>query len=128
MKTKMIDKKRNILRWVYGILSMSTALFIFQACYGSPHDMEQDLHIQGLVKSKTTNAAIAGIKVSIENQQHYEITDSLGKFSIYTLQQSDYKLKFEDIDSTKNGEFLPKDTVIKYDDRHTYLTISLDVK
>jgi putative lipoprotein (rSAM/lipoprotein system) len=128
MKTKLIDRKRDILRWVYGILSMSTALFIFQACYGTPNDIEKDVHIQGLVKSKTTNAPIPGIKVSVQNQQAYEITDSTGNFNIYSLSFNEFFLKFEDVDSTKNGEFLTKDTVIKFEDRYKFFTISMDVK
>jgi len=128
MKTKLTDKKRKILRKIYGTLSLSSALFVFQACYGTPHDLGYDVYIQGLVKSNTTNKPITGIKVSIENHPQYEVTDSTGKFKIYTSQDSEYKLKFEDIDSTKNGAFLPKDTIVKIIDESTFLNVSLDAK
>ncbi len=128
MITKFTDKKRKILRKVYGALSLSSALFVFQACYGTPPDMGMDVTIQGFVKSKTTNQPIAGIKVSIENHPQYEVTDSEGKFKIYTSRESVYKVKFEDVDFSKNGAFLPKDTVVKIIDEITFLNVSLDVK
>ena len=128
MIKKLTDKKRKILRKVYGALSLSSALFVFQACYGTPHDMGMDVSIQGFVKSKTTNQPISGIKVSIGNLPQYEITDNEGKFKIYTSRDTVYKVKFADIDSTKNGAFLPKDTVVKIIDETTYLNVSLDVK
>ena len=126
MKTKLTDKKRKILRKIYGALSLSSALFIFQACYGTPKDFGYDVSIQGSVKSKTTNQPISGIKVSIDNQPQYEVTDNIGKFKIYTSSASEYKIKFEDIDSIKNGSFLPKDTVLKIVDESTYLNVSLN--
>lgn len=128
MKTKLTDKKRKILRKVYGALSLSTALFVFQACYGPAKDLGADVYFQGFVKSKTTNLPIRGIKVSIENQPQYELTDSTGKFKIYASKASEYKLKFTDIDSTKNGAFLPKDTVLKIVDETSYINITLDGK
>ena len=128
MKTKLIDRKRRILRYIYGTLSLSSALFVFQACYGNPKDFGYDVYIQGFVKSKTTNQPIRGIKVSIENFPQYELTDSIGKFKIYTSKYSQHKIKFEDIDSTKNGSFLPKDTLLKTIDESAFLNIFLDDK
>lgn len=128
MIKEFTDKRRKILRKVYGALSLSSALFVFQACYGTPQDMGMDVSIQGLVKSKTTNQPISGIKVTIGNLPQYEITDNEGKFKIYASRDSVYKVRFEDIDSTKNGAFLPKDTVVKIIDESTFLNVSLDVK
>jgi hypothetical protein len=128
MKTIPIDRKRKILRKVYGTLSLSTALFVFQACYGPLHDIRDDLYFQGSVKSKTTNLPIGGIKVSVENQPQYILTDSTGLFKIYAALAPEYKLKFEDIDFAGNGSFLPKDTIIKIVDKAAFLSIKLDVK
>ena len=128
MKSKFADRKRNILRKLYGILSLSTALFVFQACYGSPHDMGLDVHIQGTVKSNKTNAPIPGIKVSVENNPQFEYTDNSGNFTIYISRADVYKIKFEDIDSAKNGEFLPKDTIVNNTSGAFQITIGLDVK
>jgi putative lipoprotein (rSAM/lipoprotein system) len=125
MKTNLIDRKRKILRRIFGALSLTSALFVFQACYGSPRDLGDDFIIKGLVKSKSSQP-IPGIKVSIENQPQYKYTDSDGKFEMYTLHASDYKLKFEDIDNTNNGVFLPKDTVVKSANGTVFITITLD--
>jgi len=128
MMKNLADKKRKILRKVYGALSLSSALFVFQACYGTPQDLGMDVSIQGSVKSKATNEPIAGVKVSIGNLPQYEITDNEGKFVIYTSRDSIYNVKFEDIDSTKNGTFSTKDTIVKIIDDSTSLNISLDVE
>jgi hypothetical protein len=128
MLTKLTDKKRKILRKVYGALSLTSALFVFQACYGTYRDVGMDVRIQGVVKSKTTGNTIAGIKVSLENHPQYDFTQSNGEFSIYTSRDSVYNLKFEDVDSTQNGKFSTKDTVIRIIDGSTFVNVHLDVK
>ncbi len=128
MKTIFTTQKRKLLRRVYGALSLTTALFVFQACYGTNKDFGADVRIEGFVKAKTTNLPIAGIKVSIDKQPQYEYTDNTGKFSIYASQSVEYKLRFEDIDFTSNGSFAAKDTVIKVVDHAAFLYISLDAK
>lgn len=128
MKTKITEKKRKILRAIYGTLSFSTALFVFQACYGTPEDFGMDVTIKGYVKSKVTNQAIPGIKVSLENHPQYEITNNEGMFMFYASMDSSYKVKFEDIDSTQNGIFLSKDTIVNIIDRSTFIEVALDAK
>jgi putative lipoprotein (rSAM/lipoprotein system) len=128
MKAKLTDKKRKILRKIYGALSLTSALFIFQACYGTPEDMGIDVQIQGSVKSAKTNQPIPGIKVSIGNHLQYDTTDNTGKFNIYTTRDTIYKVKFEDIDSEKNGAFLSKDTVLKTLEESIFLNVSLDAQ
>ena len=128
MKTEITDKKRKILRRIFGALSLSSALFVFQACYGTLKDFGADVFIQGFVKSKTTNSPIPGIKVSIANQPQYEITDNTGKFKIYTSLGNEYNLKFEDIDDVKNGAFLPKDTILTTVNESTLLNVYLNDK
>lgn len=128
MLTKLTDKKRKILRKVYGALSLTSALFVFQACYGSPRDMGMDVSIKGTVKSKTTGSPIAGIKVSLKNHPQYDFTQSKGEFTIYASRDSVYNLKFEDVDSTQNGVFQTKDTIIKITDSSVPIDISLDVR
>lgn len=120
--------KRKFLRAVFGTLSFSTALFAFQACYGTPHDFGQDVYIEGIVKAKSTNNPIPGIKVSIEDQPQYEYTDIDGRFKIYANRSSEYKLHFIDIDSTINSSYLPKDTVISIIDKSAFLNILLNEK
>jgi hypothetical protein len=128
MRTVYTEKKRQVLRKIYGALSLTTVLFIFQACYGMPEDLGDDVLIRGIVISGKTDQPIPGIKVTIDNQPQYQITDNTGNFRIYTSLSSEYKIKFEDIDSTNGGSFLAKDTVLKIVDESTYLKISLDDK
>lgn len=128
MKKSISDKKRKILRTIFGALSLSTVAFVFQACYGTPEDFGMDVCITGCVKSKDTNLPIKGIRVSIENQPQYEVTNEEGMFTIYSAKDSVYKLAFEDVDLEQNGSFIPKETVLKLSDNSTYLEVKLDVK
>ena len=128
MNSKLADRKRKILRSIYGALSLSTALFVFQACYGTPHDMVRDILIHGSVSSKANNQPIPGIKVSIDNDYLSVLTDTSGKFEIYTMRASEYKLMFQDIDSITNGNFKEKDTVLKSSDVSNFLNIRLNAK
>ena len=111
-----------------GGLSLTTALFIFQACYGTPQDMGLDIFIEGQVKSEKTNKPVKGIKVSVEDKLQYQYTDESGKFSFYTETASSYKIKFEDIDSDQNGIFVEKDTLLTKIDKTIYLNIELEEK
>jgi hypothetical protein len=76
--------KKNVIRKILGGLSLTSAMFVFQACYGTPKDFGLDLFIEGQVKSKASGLPIKGIKVSIVDSMQYEMTDEDGKFSFYT--------------------------------------------
>jgi hypothetical protein len=128
MKTKFAGKKRKFLRTILGTLSFSTALFIFQACYGTPDDLRMDILFEGVVKSKTTDLPITGIKVSIVNQPQTDITDITGSFQIYTSKEAEYTFRFEDVDANENGSFLTKDTLITFQGHSNILNVKLDVK
>lgn len=95
-----------------GGLSITSALFIFQACYGTPQDLGHDLLLEGQVKSKTSGLPIKGIKVTVSNNMQYEFTDDNGHFSLYTEMLEHLKILFEDVDSTQNGLYADKDTVL----------------
>lgn len=104
---------RKIKRKVLGFVSFSAALFIFQACYGSPQDYDNDVVIQGTVKSDSTDQVIKGIKVTFTESGQYTVTDSVGNFHFYLPEQNDFAFRFEDIDSTDNGHFVTFDTLIQ---------------
>ena len=104
--------KQNWIRIIVGGLSLTSAMFVFQACYGTPQDFGLDLLIEGQVKAKSSGLPIKGIKVSVSNNMQYTITDDEGKFSFYTEMLEGLTLKFHDIDSTQNGLFRDKDTVL----------------
>ena len=120
--------KKNWIRKLLGGLSLTSALFIFQACYGTPQDMGLDIIIEGKVISKQTNMPAKGIRVSVEDKLQYQFTDIDGKFSFYTETAKSYKIKFEDIDTSENGNFFGKDTVLASIDKRVYLNIALQEK
>jgi len=122
----MNKKLRNIAKG----LSLTSMLFVFQACYGSPQDMDPDVHISGIVLSDTTENPIQNIKVKLINKDSGMIqsqqTDENGRFSIYTDPSNSYELNFSDIDSTENNVYIEKDTIISNVGGSTYLKISLE--
>ncbi len=120
--------KPNLIRKLIGGLSFTTALFVFQACYGTPQDFGLDVYIEGLVKSKKTGEPIKGIKVSIADNQQYQYTNEDGSFSLYTETAETCKIKFEDIDSNQNGTFIDKDTILKNIADRIHLNILLEEK
>lgn len=128
MKRKLTDKKRKILRRIYGALSFTTALFVFQACYGTPQDFGYDFFIQGIVKSKTTNQPVPGIKVSVITEPQYETTDATGLYKFYVPLFGNYTVRFEDIDLNLNGSFQTKDTVFTFFDQSSRLNVYLNDK
>ena len=117
--------KRNWINKLIGGLSLTSAMFVFQACYGTPHDFGLDILIEGQVKSQTTGIPVKGIKVSVEGNMQYENTNDEGKFSFYTEIADSYKIKFEDIDSDQNGTFTNKDTIVTIQNEKVYLDIVL---
>jgi putative lipoprotein (rSAM/lipoprotein system) len=120
--------KQNWRRKLLGGLSLTSALFIFQACYGTPHDMGLDIFIEGKVTSRKTSSPVKGIRVSVDDKLQYEFTDTDGKFSLYTEAADSYKIKCEDIDAGQNGSFYEKDTLLTATDKRVYLNIALQEK
>ncbi len=118
--------KRNWRRKILGGLSLTSALFIFQACYGTPQDFGLDVFIQGQVKSKKSGAPIKNIKVSLTDKIQYQFTDDIGKFSLYTEAADLYKISFDDIDSNQNGLFSSRDTIIYSREKEIFLDIVLE--
>jgi hypothetical protein len=120
--------KRNWVRKIIGGLSFTSALFIFQACYGSMQDMTNDVLIEGQVKSKTLGLPVKGIKVSVPENMQYDITDENGKFSLYTIFLDTMKIGFEDIDPMQDGGYLKKDTVLINIKDSVFLNIIMEEK
>lgn len=120
--------KRNWIRKIIGGLSLTSAMFIFQACYGTPQDFGLDLLVEGQVKSKTSGLPIKGIKVSVADNMQYEITNEEGKFSFYTEMIEGLTLQFQDVDSIQNGLYVDKDTVLNEISEKVYMDILLEEK
>jgi hypothetical protein len=104
--------KSKILRKLLGGLSLTTAAFIFQACYGSVQDFGHDVYISGIVKSAKTGAPVNGIRITVANSPQYSLSAADGSFSFYTDSDGDCILQFGDIDGVLNGKFEPKDTTL----------------
>ena len=120
--------QRNVIRKIIGGFSLTSALFVFQACYGTPQDFGLDLFVEGQVKSKATGMPIKGIKVSVVDHMQYEITNAEGKFSFYIEKLDGLSLQFQDVDSTQNGLYMDKDTVLSDLSQNVYLDIVLEEK
>jgi hypothetical protein len=124
-ETKM---KRKWIRKILSGFSLTSALFIFQACYGTPQDLGLDLFIEGQVKAKTSGLPIEGIKVSVVNNAQFGYTDGEGKFSFYTELVDSVKILFEDIDLEQHGSFVNNDTVLTNLKEKVFLNIRLAEK
>ena len=120
--------KRNWIRKIIGGLSFTSAMFIFQACYGTPQDFGLDLLVEGQVKSKASGLPIKGVKVSVVNNIQYEYTNEEGKFSFYTEMVENMTIKFQDVDAIQNGMYADRDTVVKSINKKVYLNIVLSEK
>jgi len=118
--------KRKHLRVLIGGLSFTTALFVFQACYGMPQDMQDDVFIQGKIVSRTTSQPLRGIKVESELDEHFGITNGQGEFSFYTPWIESLKLTIEDTDLESDGSYNSKDTVLSYPEHEVFLNIKLE--
>jgi hypothetical protein len=121
--------KSKLLRFFLKSVSLTAVLFVFQACYGTPQDFEQDIQIEGTVVDKSSGLPILGIKVQLGGTLQYTYTDSLGRFYMYQYNNySDFVLQFSDIDSLENGHFLSLDTTITYSSPYMNIPIALDPK
>lgn len=120
--------KRNWKRKILGGLSLTSALFVFQACYGSLQDFGIDFLVEGKVKSKISGLPIKGIKVSVDENMQYSLTDDNGRFSFYTVHRDSLLVKFEDIDSSQNGLFNNRDTLVTGVQERVFLEISMEEK
>jgi len=116
-------KSRKLLRNIFNCFSITAVAFIFQACYGMPHDDFYDIKITGTVTSKTTNLPVQGIKVAVDKGVNHGFTDKNGKFDFYaSVPDWDYStnskidevnIHFLDIDGVENGSFADTTIIIK---------------
>lgn len=111
-----IIKNSSTMKWLRNILkgaTLTTALFVFQACYGTGPDNFDGLEMSFRVVSKKTGDAIPDIIIKTKPSQGstwYEVgkTDTQGFARIYGL---DYN--YNGIEFLFEGEGVPaKDTVL----------------
>ncbi len=120
--------KKGWFRTLLGGLSFTSALFVFQACYGTDQDFVPDTLLEGIVNSKTSGLPINGIRVSVAESMQYALTHENGRFAMYTRMMDNLKITFEDIDSTQNGLYLKKDTVVTNSGEKVFLQINMEEK
>lgn len=121
--------KNSWIRSFFKGVCFTSAIFVFQACYGSPQDFGQDFYIHGRVKSKNTGEPIKGIKVSVDSQGQYVYTDELGFFEFYVHKTDEMLISFDDIDSVDNQEYIRRDTLLSsIKDDKVRLNIELNEK
>ena len=116
---------RQWIKRILGGLSFTAAIFVFEACYGTPQDIEMDLLVEGTVKSESTDLPVPGIRVSLQDGEQYVLTDVQGAFSFYTWLSNSVKLRCDDVDSTLNGSFEAKETEISPVGDHLVVEIKL---
>ena len=123
-------KSRKLLRTIFGGVSFTAMAFVFQACYGVEPDRYYDIKVTGTVRSKSTDTPIKGIKVTINSDHNFGITDENGNFNFYASVPDFYdynsdsvrfapdsvNVHFLDIDGEENGSF--SDTIIIIDPAH----------
>ena len=119
---------KKLIHKILSGISLTSVLFVFQACYGTPQDMEQDNQFEGVVKSKVTGNVIKGIKVSTNFEGRQAYTNDNGEFSVFLPLADQYRLTFEDIDSTQNGAFRSLDTTFTDVPGYVHLNILLQPK
>lgn len=127
-KRKFGFMKRNKLRILVGGLSFTTALFVFQACYGMPQDMQDDIFVHGKIVSSTSSLPLNGIKVESALEENNVISDSQGEFAFYTPWTDSLKLTIKDTDPESDGSYISKDTVLLNPAREVFLNINLEEK
>ncbi|MDR3236818.1 MAG: hypothetical protein LBT48_08885 [Prevotellaceae bacterium] len=109
---KIAHVKRKLWKALFTGCGITTAAFIFQACYGTPQDYERDAYVYGVVTSHTTGRPVQGVKVSLKDSPYHDSeTDAEGCFIIYIPQQDSLYLHFED-KFRQYGAYSSKDTII----------------
>jgi hypothetical protein len=119
-------KSRKLLRNIFGGISLTAMVFIFQACYGTGPDRYSDVKLTGKVVSKTSNLPINGIKITVNEGYNYGFTDENGKFDFYVSVPDwayekdgvnyipgELNVHFLDIDGVENGHFADTTIIIK---------------
>ena len=121
---KISDIKRKIVRYFCTGICLTSAAFVFQACYGpDTDDYMRDVIIQGKVTSTSMDTPLNSIRVSLKGENarsSYTSTD--GSFIIYTPLQDKYDMNF----FSPDWKYIPKDTVIISSNKIIELHIRLD--
>ena len=123
------------MKWLHNLLkgaSLTGALFVFQACYGTPQLPLMEDGVAPMtfsLVSRTTGEPLAGIQVSVKNHNYenmLDATDADGRCRVeipYSRNVVGPVLAFED----PQGQYVPKDTTL-VDLRDREIVIKMDVQ
>ena len=103
--------KRNWVKNIFRGFCLTSAVFVFQACYGTGPDNENSIYIEGVVKSKKTGAPLRHIDVSVADR--IQRTKESGEFHFYIPKTSNVVVSFKDADVTDGVFYISKDTLIQ---------------
>lgn len=116
---------RKFIKNILGGLSFTAALFVFQACYGTPQDFNEDVLVEGKVTAVNTDTPVSGIKVTVKELNQYNFTNNSGHFSFYLDSMENYSLSFEDVDEAENNSYQKFDTLLTQVNGNIFLNIHL---
>ena len=122
------QRRRKLIRTVFGVFSLSGILFAFQACYGTPQDFGMDVHIEGKISSSAGKSGLPGIKVVISESGQYTQSSADGTFSMYCERMPSYKLLVSDVDGTLNGSYQGLDTTLLLPDNSDNLIVNIELQ
>lgn len=125
MKKEKLLKRRKRIKNIFGFLSLSTALFVFQACYGPPQGDFFGVEISGKVLDKNTSEPIPNLRFVIDEDGSICYSDESGFFSLYANLRNQYLVKIRDVDSTENNRYADKDTLVTNADSLNYINLNL---
>lgn len=106
---------RNILKG----MSLTSILFVFQACYGTPADYRSEETMVDVFVTSPDGHPISNIKVTLQPTNTENIrfepsvgyTDSQGCYLFYTHEEQQAAITAEDVDGSENGNYSSKDSV-----------------
>ena len=134
-QTQTIDAMK-IYKWFRELMkasALTTVMFIMQACYGTPKDLDDivEIHISGYVTDKVTGRPLEGVKLRAYHSDGYDgcndfdNTDENGYFNLLQWGNihriSSLALEVRD----NGGNYQPFDTLVYSDSDLTDLKIKL---
>ena len=112
MLTILQKIRRLFFTRILVIFNLSAVAFAFQACYGTPQDIKEEVMISGYVTASGTGEPIQGIEVNFGNSVGIETTNTEGYYYLFVQMDTLYNVVFHDIDGEQNGIFLDKSAQI----------------
>ncbi|MCR4826251.1 MAG: hypothetical protein K5882_04780 [Bacteroidales bacterium] len=116
------DKKRQLIRFLFGSFSVTALMFTFQACYGMPNNQvppNEDVIIMATITDMETGQPVEGLAVNFPDLELKTTTDSAGVFCV-SVNRAEHpyqvQLLVNDTDNTENGHYETLDTFFTYDD------------